>query len=132
MREEDFHGVWEMLSLRRLRDGVFARFPMGEHAWGRLIYAPGTMSAFIMSAGWRAGEALPPFENLVSYAARWSYADGVVRHQVLAASIPAWEGSVLLREAVPQTDGKLLLRTEAHVNKQGARVHDELLWQRVG
>lgn len=127
----DFHGIWEMLSLRRLYDGVFARYPMGEQAWGRLTYAPQTMSAFIMSPGWRAGEALPAHENLVSYAARWHYAEGLIRHEVLASSIPAWIGTTLLRAVAPLPDGTLCLLTEVVRNKRGAAVQDELIWRKI-
>jgi hypothetical protein len=126
-----FLGVWEMVSLRRFRDDAFDRYPMGEQAWGRITYGPETMSAFIMSPDWRSGEPVPSFQNLVTYAARWEYADGVIRHHVHASSIPSWEGTMLLRYATQGDDGTLNLRTEAHLNKKGERVHDELLWRKL-
>jgi hypothetical protein len=128
---DDFLGTWEMVSLRRMEDGAFNRFPMGEGAWGRIIYGPDTMSAFIMSAAWHAGDDVPAFENLVSYAAHWEFDAGVVRHQVLAASVASWIGTTLVRQASRQPDGTLLLCTAPHVKKNGALVHDELLWRRI-
>lgn len=128
---EDFLGTWEMVSLRRMEDGEFHRFPMGEGAWGRIAYAPGIMSAFIMSAAWHAGDAVPAFENLVSYSALWELDAGVVRHHVLAASVPSWIGTTLVRKASRQPAGMLLLRTAPHVRKTGTVMHDELLWRRI-
>jgi hypothetical protein len=125
-------GAWSLHSLRRLRNDVFYRYPMGETATGRLLYSSsGYMSAFLMSAQWPQGKGSITATNMefLSYSGRWRVASsGTIVHNVDVASATAFIGRPLVRHFSFTPEGSLLLRTETHTLASGAKSHDELIW----
>lgn len=125
-------GGWELEILRRFRDGVFHREPMGAGAKGRLIYdASGVMSAFLMSLSWERGEAAPHWSTFFSYSGPWALEGDTVTHHLDMCAIPQLIGTPLVRYVSFKTPDRMLLRTAAHTTNDGHRSHDELIWNRV-
>jgi hypothetical protein len=125
-------GAWSLASLRRFRDGAFYRCPMGEAATGRLIYdASGTMSAFLASPEWSAGEAEQNWSTFLAYSGRWELDESTVSHMLDACSISSLIGRTLVREIRVTESGDLMLTTDGHVTADGFRTHDELVWLRA-
>lgn len=126
-------GAWSLLRLRRFRDDIFYRYPMGEGASGRLIYdVSGVMSAFLMSQDWVAGTAAQNWSTFLAYSGRWDVEGTMVSHRLEACSISELIGQTLVRMIDFTAEGNLMLTTAAHVTADGARSHDELIWVRAG
>lgn len=124
-------GAWQLVQLRRFRDGAFYRYPMGEGATGRLIYdESGLMCAFLMSAEWVAGAAKQEWSTFLSYSGQWDVEGNAVRHRLDACSISDLIGSTLERHISFLPTGDLMLKTDGHVTADGVKSHDELIWTR--
>jgi hypothetical protein len=128
-------GVWSLRSLRRFRNGVFYRYPMGEGATGRIIYSSdGYMCAFLMSPQWLqgAGKSTGSSVDFLSHSGRWRFSNpATVVHEVDAASVFEFIGRPLIRYVSFTEAEDLLLRTEPHTTSSGQKSHDELVWARV-
>ncbi|MEM6439505.1 MAG: lipocalin-like domain-containing protein [Pseudomonadota bacterium] len=129
---EDLVGSWRLVRyVVRPEGGEEApRWPDG--ALGLLHYGDdGRMSAHLSAV--RAGEAdLPEAQqpDYVGYAGPWRLVDGEVRHDVQIASIPAWIGRTLTREARLSADGTLRL-TARGTHSSGLGGTATLDWRRV-
>lgn len=127
-------GSWELVDYRRFRNGDFYRETMGAEPRGRIIYSSsGYMSAFLLSAAWARGEKIEQnWGTFLSYSARWEMVDeATVNHHVDMSSVVEFIGTRFVRFLSWSDEGLLTLKTDGHINRDGDRVHDELIWRKT-
>ena len=136
-------GTWKIESfyIRKDDDGSVAMYPFGEHPKGWLLYTDaGIMSGCLMKSE-EDGRSLEEPSDSEGFAAAFlttlfysgaftvDEAEGVVKHQVQAASYPNWVNTELLRRYTFSDDGQML--TLSTDDKCPPGMTAMLVWSRV-
>ncbi len=127
-QNEKLIGAWRLEQFVTLFEDGSRLEPYGPNAQGRIIYsADGMMAAHLWNPDRHLDEAEPSGDPAYfSYCGTWSISDGIVCHDVHAATLPSWTGQKRLRSMAWR--GKALELVAENVvfeNKTGRGV---LLW----
>jgi 3-hydroxybutyryl-CoA dehydrogenase len=135
-------GTWELVSYHARAAGSEAlHFPMGENAYGKLIYSSdGNMSVALVRperapfvgtdplAG-TTEERARAYSEYFSYVGTFRCGKGLVYHDVEHCSFPNWSGISLMRLTSLTNQGHLVLST-LPVEVMGSVAVQELVWKR--
>lgn len=136
-------GSWQLKSFAIVRndDGGVAAYPLGEHAVGWLLYGDaGIMSGHLMKSAEDGRSLVEPsdaegiaaaFLSVCAYCGAYSVdeAEGVVKHQVHAASYPNWVNTELVRKYSFSDDGQTL--TLSMDDKCPPGMSAQLIWTKT-
>ncbi len=135
-------GTWDLVSFTatKVGSGEIA-YPMGRDARGKIMYsADGSMSVALVCQqqtrfsqddplGGALEERAQAYTEYFSYYGGFRYRNGIVFHDVEACSFPNWGGCTLMRHAVIDSHGYLLLSTPP-VEVAGSIGVQTLTWKR--
>ena len=139
--EDRLVGTYRLRTFRDIADDGEVREPLGAHPVGFILYAPERwMSAVLMAAdrpNFAEGdilagsdeERIAAFGTASAYAGRWSIDDGLVVHQLEAATFPNWVGTVQRRPY--ELDGDELRLHPPELLMNGKMRRSELVWERL-
>lgn len=148
LSRESLLGTWELVEFHvESSDGRPVRYPFGEQATGRILYAAdGHMMAVLSSASTEreAGrlssletshradvhDKAAAFDSYLSYSGRWRLSDGQVHHDVDLALVPGVVGQTQSRMVMLE-DGRLTL-TYTRESRRGTVHTFTLRWARPG
>lgn len=134
-------GTWRLLAWRRVAEDGTITYPLGEDAWGRLVYTPnGRMAVHIAAADRPRLETSDPplggdtekraaaYSTFLAYGGSYDLDGDTVVHRVEASLFPEWSGQVQ-RRPFTYENGELVLRTPPMEGAAGSVVN-ELAWAR--
>ena len=145
---ESLVGTWELVDFHvTSSDGRAKRYPFGQEATGRILYAADGHMMAVLSRGaverktgqlssletsHRAGadDKAAAFDSYLSYSGRWRLSDGQVHHEVDLALVPGVVGQIQSRVAVMH-DGLLTL-SYTRQSRRGIVHTFTLRWTRPG
>jgi hypothetical protein len=117
-------GAWDLVSFTATQVGSEeTAYPMGKDARGKIVYsadgsmvvtlAPGQQKRFAQNdpLGGTFEERAQAYSEYFSYYGNFRYRNGIVFHDVEVCSFPNWGGCTLIRHAVLDSDGHLVLST---------------------
>ena len=136
----DLVGTWELVSWRRIVNDEMVTYPLGEHARGRLVYAPDGAMAVTMIAserpsmpdndplGGETGKRAEAYSTCLAYIGTYELRDDEVVHRIDVSLYPNWAGDEQVRPFT-YTGDTLVLRTPP-VSGASGTVVNELAWAR--
>jgi 3-hydroxybutyryl-CoA dehydrogenase len=140
---ETLIGSWSLVSfVAEITESGEQVFPMGVTPKGKLLYnIDGSMSVYLSSTenrqrfesqdplGATDDEKTRTYTEFFSYFGEFSICNGRILHKIDACSFPNWAGSVQIRYASLDPEGRLILTTPPLLVKGETGVQ-KLVWER--
>jgi hypothetical protein len=134
-------GTWKLVSVTNTTEKrEVIEDAYGKNPTGFLTYtADGRMMAIIAQDGRKPLSALPgpvqeraeAFSTFAAYAGRYTLSGDRVIHHVEAALLQDMVNTDQVRFIVKLQDNRLTLRTPLYVARNGVRLSQELVWERM-
>ena len=139
--EDRLVGSYRLEVFRDIADDGEVRTPLGPDPVGYILYSAERWMTCVLTAAGRANfsggdilsgtdeERIAAFATSSGYAGRWHIEDGLVVHELEAATFPNWVGTVQRRPY--ELDGEQLRLYPPRMLMDGKMRRSEVIWTRL-
>jgi hypothetical protein len=136
-------GSWRLISWKHLREDGSAYFPMGENAYGRIMYSEGGAMSVVLCAPSRKHFEMPglfdgsqqekalAMSSYISYCGQYRVFEDRVIHYLEASLFPNWVGTQQERFYRYDGSGVLTLSSPPFIAADGRTETATLVWKKL-